>query len=278
MKRIISLLILLFMSVISITAQATPQIITDGAYQSYENGMMLWRADTEDIWVLYNTGLAESFPVSLYENLPPNPIQAVPDWAVMPINGFGRIWGNFSSVRNKIGNALSNEVSYTMNWELESRGNGVINFSLLTNVPISKSRIAIHDNGTWEYRFDEAPCIACDPIYVAYQAFQNGYMLYDFETGMIYVVTNTSTIRYPSYIYGALSLDPVVDIPPAGLHKPILGFGKVWGHFSNVRDELGWATAPEYAFEALRAEVWDSNNPDVVYITLPNQTTLGLIR
>jgi len=34
----------------------------------------------------------------------------------------------------------------------------------------------------------------------------------------------------------------VSETPPAGMFSPILGFGKVWGHFSQVRQGLGWAT------------------------------------
>ncbi|MBE9507754.1 MAG: hypothetical protein IMY86_06855, partial [Chloroflexi bacterium] len=37
-------------------------------------------------------------------------------------------------------------------------------------------------------------------------------------------------------------------VPPAGLLQPIRGFGKLWRENTNVRDGLGWATAPEQGF------------------------------
>lgn len=37
--------------------------------------------------------------------------------------------------------------------------------------------------------------------------------------------------------------------PPQGLYQPVRGFGKVWRNEPGVRERLGWALAPERAFE-----------------------------
>jgi hypothetical protein len=37
-------------------------------------------------------------------------------------------------------------------------------------------------------------------------------------------------------------------VPPPGLYQPIRGFGKLWRTHPEVRDRLGWATAPEQGF------------------------------
>ena len=38
-------------------------------------------------------------------------------------------------------------------------------------------------------------------------------------------------------------------VPAPGLYQPARGFGKVWRTHPDVRDKLGWALAPERAFE-----------------------------
>jgi len=48
------------------------------------------------------------------------------------------------------------------------------------------------------------------------------------------------------------SVEPESDpalVPPAGLYRPIRGFGKLWRENAGVRERLGWATAPERGFE-----------------------------
>ena len=37
--------------------------------------------------------------------------------------------------------------------------------------------------------------------------------------------------------------------PPEGRYQPIRGFGKVWRENPQVREQLGWAIAPEQGFE-----------------------------
>jgi hypothetical protein len=88
---------------------------------------------------------------------------------------------------------------------------------------------------------------------IAYQPFQNGFMLWYSNVNHISVYVGspyTEIKAFPAWMFAWRSLDPVKDRPPVGLHKPILGFGKVWGHFREVRDALGWATAPERAYNA----------------------------
>ncbi len=47
--------------------------------------------------------------------------------------------------------------------------------------------------------------------------------------------------------------DPAI-VPPTGLYQPIRGFGLVWRTYPEVRDGLGWATAPEAGFETWKQE------------------------
>lgn len=92
---------------------------TQGAYQGFENGYMIWRNDTGTVYVLYRSvgatsGTWQSFPVSQYQGwadpqeTPPNPA------LVRPINAFGKVWGSGLGVRGSLGWAVQNEISYKL--------------------------------------------------------------------------------------------------------------------------------------------------------------------
>lgn len=84
------------------------------AYQEFERGAMIWRADTSDIYVLYReTGLVNRYrdtwrgePVVYDETPPPGLIK--------PDRGFGRVWVDNPQVRAGLGWATSFEQGYTM--------------------------------------------------------------------------------------------------------------------------------------------------------------------
>ncbi|MCC6801633.1 MAG: LysM peptidoglycan-binding domain-containing protein [Anaerolineae bacterium] len=88
-------------------------------------------------------------------------------------------------------------------------------------------------------------------IPVTTQQFEKGFMIWRTDTGDVWVyvgATGGAATRYPSRSYGALPDNPVAGTPPAGLLRPIMGFGKVWGNFPNARASLGWATKPETSY------------------------------
>jgi len=49
--------------------------------------------------------------------------------------------------------------------------------------------------------------------------------------------------------------DPSI-VPPEGLYQPIRGFGKVWRTQPGVREQLGWALAPEQGFDGAYQHGW----------------------
>jgi hypothetical protein len=89
---------------------------TQAAYQKYERGFMIWRADVGRVIVFWGD---QGGPITTYEQneygvLPDNPITYVPPDRVRSINGFGKVWGNYQSVRDGIGYALGPEEAYTL--------------------------------------------------------------------------------------------------------------------------------------------------------------------
>jgi hypothetical protein len=75
---------------------------------------MIWRGDTGQIWALANNGLAFNFPTIAYSNLPDNPIFGTPPSRLRPIFGFGKVWGNYPTVRSDLGWPILQEVGFNM--------------------------------------------------------------------------------------------------------------------------------------------------------------------
>jgi len=108
---------------------------------------------------------------------------------------------------------------------------------------------------TWFFQPAPSDCPASPPLYSvgAQQLFEHGVMLWVGEEDRIYVIYDDGGV-------GAWSVftdeweegDPIDDpsiVPPPGFYQPVRGFGLVWREQWNVRERLGWATAPEQSYE-----------------------------
>lgn len=86
-------------------------------------------------------------------------------------------------------------------------------------------------------------------LQAAYQPYQNGFMIWRSDTRIVWIFTNDGIVTwfYPES-YENQPDNPVTDSPPAGLVKPISGFGRVWGNNAFVQNALGWATAAEQGY------------------------------
>lgn len=85
------------------------------AYQPFEDGFMLWREDTGDVWVMLKGGAVSVYAASIYGVYPDNPIPDVPPTGYStPSSGFGKVWGTVKRVRDVLGWALGPEVGYDM--------------------------------------------------------------------------------------------------------------------------------------------------------------------
>ncbi len=114
------------------------------AFQQYEHGFMLWRSDNGSIDVFYGSGSASLYPATSFGNLPDNPYTNVPSGKVRPINGFGRVWGNFSAVRTSLGWATAPEQGFNSTLVI-SRG-APISFTLPDGRVVHST-----PGGTWTF-------------------------------------------------------------------------------------------------------------------------------
>ena len=89
----------------------------------------------------------------------------------------------------------------------------------------------------------------------AYQRFEGGFMFWRGDTRTIYVFIGNPTDSYGVWRQYADTWqegDPLpVRTPPAKLHVPVRGFGKVWHENESVQAALGWAVEPETNTDAV---------------------------
>ena len=79
------------------------------AYAPFEGGQMLWRGDTDAIYVLYNDGTWESYPNEWREGDPEYTCgeESSPP---TPVRGFGRVWCDYTGVREALGAVTAAEI------------------------------------------------------------------------------------------------------------------------------------------------------------------------
>jgi len=83
------------------------------SYRAFEGGHMIWRSDTNEIYVHFSDGTASIFLEQDYANLPDAVIEGAPPLnRQAPDSGFGKVWANAPGVRDKLGWALDDEQGY----------------------------------------------------------------------------------------------------------------------------------------------------------------------
>ncbi|MCA0457048.1 MAG: hypothetical protein LCI00_23960 [Chloroflexi bacterium] len=95
---------------------ATQATNVDTAVQTFEKGMMIWRGDTRQIYVLFNDGTWQEVDDTWVEgdNVGTDP---APDGLIKPERGFGKVWFQIAGV-SVLGWATTEESSYTTTWEM----------------------------------------------------------------------------------------------------------------------------------------------------------------
>lgn len=95
---------------------ATQAADVDTAFQSFEKGLMVWRGDTRQIYVLFNDGTWQEVDDTWVEgdNVGTDP---APDGLIKPERGFGKVWFQIAGV-SVLGWATSEETPYTTTWEM----------------------------------------------------------------------------------------------------------------------------------------------------------------
>lgn len=95
---------------------AGPALITAGAEQHFQAGTMLWSAAEDRIYVLFGDGASPQWTAFTDEWDPgepeDNPELQPPTGYYQPVRGFGQVWREQPSVRDRLGWAIDEEAAY----------------------------------------------------------------------------------------------------------------------------------------------------------------------
>ena len=131
------------------------QASVSAAYQPFENGVMVWRGDTRQIYVLFNDGTYQTAADTWVEGETFDDGRTPPEGRIAPARGFGKLWFTNSSVQQRLGWATAEEQSYSTPLEthkyIESRAEFT---STVFRLP--DDRVAILQQGDrWRFAGDE---------------------------------------------------------------------------------------------------------------------------
>jgi hypothetical protein len=129
-----------------------------------------------------------------------------------------------------------------------------------------------------EYMAPRCP-LTQDTTWAAYEPFEWGHMVWRSDTLQIHVLHADGS--YETYEDTWHEGDPVEipGSPPPGRYAPVRGFGNLYASQPDLRERLGWATAPEEGY-TLRVETIPGGSgrypATSVYFTLPNSDKVNL--
>ncbi len=91
-------------------AKAPQSGMTAAAIQTFDHGTMIWRGDTQQIYVIFSDRTWAVFPDKFKEgDVENDPNLRVPQGKLQPVRGFGKIWRENPAVRDKLGWATAKE-------------------------------------------------------------------------------------------------------------------------------------------------------------------------
>jgi hypothetical protein len=92
-----------------------------GAQQLFQNGMMIWREDTWEIWVINNGSTSLQVFEDKYVDGETDPSDTPPDTFFVPKRGFGKIWTQLGGSKSPLGWATAPESQISLNIQAAGR-------------------------------------------------------------------------------------------------------------------------------------------------------------
>ncbi len=94
------------------TCPQDPQLALFAAWQPFQNGVMMWFSDTQQIWVMTNDDHRVQVFDDLFEEGQPDPEAEAPEGLVTPTRGFGKIWEQLGGEDSPLGWAMTDEIGF----------------------------------------------------------------------------------------------------------------------------------------------------------------------
>jgi hypothetical protein len=132
--------------------------LTDGAFQQFEHGWMIWvreleidsETQTNLIFVFYDSGFYERYDDTWVEGQTErDPTLKPPNGLQQPIRGFGKLWRETPKVREGLGWATDQERGYPIQWQAEMR-ESIPGIAYLEHIDGRIIRTYNWYNGSWE--------------------------------------------------------------------------------------------------------------------------------
>lgn len=112
------------------------------AYAPFEGGEMIWRADTDTIYVLFSDGRWTSYPNAWREGDPEYSCGEASS-PPTPVRGFGRVWCDYPVVREALGTVTAAEIG-----DSASTVQDFVNGAIVT-APFGDPFVFVGEAGVW---------------------------------------------------------------------------------------------------------------------------------
>ncbi len=129
---------------------------TQAAFEPFQSGFMLWRADIDVIYVLHNNGTYSWWDKAAVQGSPAPAPETPPSGLFQPISGFGRVWAR-PEVRAAIGWATAPEGGYTATTQESApsvipSGGGGIRSDQRMYITQPDGKVVMLEGGAWRFR------------------------------------------------------------------------------------------------------------------------------
>jgi len=106
------------------TCPASSALVTQGVYQVFQNGLMIWLQGNGYIFVLHSDGNSpqwEMFPDTWEAGMPEkDDLLVAPAGLIQPVRGFGKVWREQHGVKDRLSWALEGEVVFSSAYQCDS--------------------------------------------------------------------------------------------------------------------------------------------------------------
>ncbi len=92
-----------------------------GAQQLFQNGMMIWREDTREIWVIINNSTELQVFEDTYVDGQADPSASAPNTFFVPKRGFGKIWAELGGEKSLLGWGTAPEAQISLTIQAAGR-------------------------------------------------------------------------------------------------------------------------------------------------------------
>ena len=133
---------------------AVPAQIILSARQLFQNGMMLWREDTREIWVISNNSTKLQVFEDSYKDGEAEPTANPPNTFFVPKRGFGKVWVNLGSEKSVLGWATAPEAQISLTVQQAGR-TSYTSYIQLPDSTIYAATVLPHQSEGWWITLDK---------------------------------------------------------------------------------------------------------------------------